>query len=140
MRKLADGGRLAAAVHPDDEDREGPARAIDHKRPLDAAQHRQKRCAKRGQQRIRVAELTALDLAVQVRQEFLGRLDADVRGEQARFQFLEQRVVYLAAGDQVRDPGGAAVDARPQPGEESAGRSSFAGRLADRRARFGQGR
>jgi hypothetical protein len=56
---------------------------------------------------------------VQVREDRLGRFDPDVGCKQARFQFLEQGGIDAPPRQEVRDPGGAAIDARAQAREEA---------------------
>lgn len=56
---------------------------------------------------------------MQVGEDRLRRLDADVRGEQARLELLEEGIVDAPPGEEVRDPGRAAIDARAQAREEA---------------------
>ena len=72
-------------------------------------------------QRSGIGEFAARDRAAQVFEDRGRRLDADVRRQQPRFEILEERIVDPAAGQQVRDPGGAAIDPRAQAREKSAG-------------------
>ncbi len=119
-RQLADRRRLARAVHADDQDHVRLLRPVDGERALDGLQDREQRVGERRLERAGVRELGALDLAVQVRQDDLGRVDPDVGGEQARLELLEQRRVDAPPRQEVGNPGGAAIDARAQAREEAA--------------------
>src|SRR5687768_8494863 len=66
----------------------------------------------------RVRKLGALDLAVQVRQDDLRRVDPDVGGKQARLELLEQGGVDATPWQEIRDPGCGAADARAQAHEK----------------------
>ena len=70
-----------------------------------------------------VGELLARDARAQSVEDVLGRLDADVRAEQARLELLEDLRIDLAAAEQVGqivgEPGVAAIEAAAQALEEA---------------------
>jgi hypothetical protein len=120
VRELADRRRLARAVDADDEDHERLPRAVHLQRTLDRLQDRDEGVGERGLERFRVGELCAGDFPVQVGEDRLRRLDADVRGEQARLELLEQGIIDAPPREEVRDPGRAAINARAQAREKAA--------------------
>ena len=121
VRELADRRGLAGAVDADDQDHERLVRRIDDERLRDGLQDLEHGRAQRGEQRVQVAEFLALHAAAQRAQDLLGGLDADVGGDQARLEFVEDVLVDLAAGQQVGEvvgePGIAAVELGPHAGE-----------------------
>jgi hypothetical protein len=125
LRQLADAGRLARAVHADDEDHVGMGRAVDSQRLFAGLQDALQTRAQRGQQRVGVAELVTGDAPVEIREDLAGGLDADVGAEQPRFQVLHQLGVDAPAAEQSREIArqrtGALIQARPQAPEESPG-------------------
>ena len=102
-RELADGGGLARAVHADDQQHEGLVR---------------RRCRAASATGSRIAAMASVSAAISastssssLRATFLrsssrmccGGFDADVGGQQARFELVEDFGVDLAAGHQVRE-------------------------------------
>ena len=102
LRQLADGGGLAHAVHPDHQDHIGLARDVDLQRLLHRAQQAGQLFLQRLVQRAAVGQLLARHALGQVLHDQGGGLDADVGGQQARLDVVEQVVVdFLATEEQA---------------------------------------
>ncbi len=122
--ELADAGCLARAVDADDEDDEGLACRVDGQRNgtggEDVRDGRPQGCY----QCRNVGELVACHPPLQVREDLLRRLDADVRHQQTALELVEDFGVDLAAAEQVRQivgqPRRATVELAAQPVEETA--------------------
>ncbi len=124
LRQLADGGGLAHAVHPDHQDHIGLARDVDLQRLLHRAQQAGQLFLQRLVQRAAVGQLLARHALGQVLHDQGGGLDADVGGQQARLDVVEQVVVdFLAteeqAGHAFADAGAGLGQPLPEAGEEA---------------------
>src|SRR5205814_3753567 len=79
--------------------------------------------SQRADQRAHIRELPARDARAQCGEDALGRLHSHVRADEARLELLEYGGVDVApreeVGEVVAEPGGAAVQASAQPGDEA---------------------
>jgi hypothetical protein len=84
-------------------------------RPLAGLQQLREPGAQRREQRLDVVELAQGDAAVEILENVVGGLDADIGAQQPRLPLFPDRGVDLATGQQAaqvaRDRGGAAVQA-----------------------------
>jgi hypothetical protein len=117
--ELSDRRRFSRSVDTDDENHEGLARAVDRERLLEGLQDLEKLRRECALERLRIGEFGARNPRMQVGQDGLGRVDADVALEQARFELVQQLGVDAPSGKEIRDPGCAAIDARAQAREEA---------------------
>ncbi|MCY1414227.1 hypothetical protein D9M71_296700 [compost metagenome] len=123
LRQLADGGGLADAVHADHQDHVGIA-LFDLQRLFHRPQQAGEFFLQRLVQRAAVGQLLARHALGQVLDDHAGRLDADVGGQQARLDLVEQLVVdRLAAEEQaghaLADAGAGLRQALLEAGEEA---------------------
>ena len=96
LGQLADGGGLAGAVDAGQHDDEGLVRG-DVERLLQRRQQSSRPSLQRLLELGGFGQLVALDAASQVVEQGLGRIDADIGGDQDGFQFFVQLVIDLAA-------------------------------------------
>src|SRR5579872_3057863 len=89
VRELADTGGLARAVHPDHEHYERFGRAVDDEWPLAWREDLYQSVTHRIEQGLDVVELVERHPAVQIGEDVVGGLNADIGHEQSRLEVLE---------------------------------------------------
>ncbi|MCY1424132.1 hypothetical protein D9M71_398680 [compost metagenome] len=124
LRQLADGGGLAGAVDADHKDHERLALVMNAQRLLDRLEQVGQLALQRLVQRIAVGQLLARDLLGQALDDHRSGFDADVGGQQAGFDFIQQVVIdgFLAeeqAGHALADAGAGLRQALLEAGEKA---------------------
>ena len=116
----------------------GRCGAVDHQRLRAGRENLDDAAAQRRDQRLDVGELLARHALAQLVQNVLLASHADVGGDQARLELLEDRRIDLPTAQQVRqivaEPGIAAVEPLAQPAQKPRtifGRSRCCGRAAE---------
>ena len=100
-RELADGRGLAGAVDADDQQHEGLVRDRSSSGCCDGSRMAVIASVQRRDQRVDVVEFLARDLAAQFLEDVLRGLDADVGGQQARLELVEDFGIDLSTGHEV---------------------------------------
>ena len=98
-REFADGGGFAGAIHAHHQQHEGFRGELE--RLLRRQQDGRDCIRQRRDQRVDVVEFSARHFSAQLFEDVLRGVDADVGGQQARFEFVEYFGVDLAAGHEV---------------------------------------
>ena len=106
VRELADGGGLAGAVDPHHQDDIGLDAGIDDERPLHRRENLHHGGVQGPEQGIHVVEFLARHAPPQLVEDAGGGGHADVGGDQAGLEVVENLGVDLAAGQQFADVGG----------------------------------
>ena len=125
-RELADGGGLARAVHADHQQHEG-LRAVSSSGFCDGSRMAVIASVSAAISASTSSSSLRAHLLAQLFEDVLRGVDADVRGQQARLEFIEHFGVDLAAGHQVREvvgkPRARPVDLRAHARENDCGLS-----------------
>ena len=95
--ELADGRGLARAVDPHHQNDVGLDGGVDDERPLDRREDVHHGLAERREQGVDIVELLARDAPAQLIENAPGRLHADIGGDEARFELVEDLGIDLAA-------------------------------------------
>ena len=122
-RELANGRGLAGAVHTDHQDYVGAVRLVDRERLLDRGEDFDDSLPQAALQRLDIVEFLAREPLLQVGDDTLRRIDADIGHHEQALEFFERIFINLAAGREIRkvvsQPAVALVDARAQALDES---------------------
>src|SRR6202034_3423516 len=124
--QLADGGGLARAIDAHDQYYEGLGGRIDHERLFYGRQDLRHRLVKRLEQSIDIVKLLACHALAQLLENSRGGLDADIGGDQPRFQLVQNLGVDFASRQQVRNIGGQPRGSLIQLGAQALEKSAHA--------------